>query len=90
MCEPITMALGAISIASSLFGAATMKKPPAPPPAVNPATPAPTARAGEAVVRVGGDGADTSAEAAPEYNNFKETRASGKTLGGLGRGGLGL
>ena len=90
MCDPFTLALGALSIGSSLFGAASMKKPPAPPVPETPATPAPTARAGEAVVRVGGDTADTSADTAPEYNNFTETRASGKTLGGLGRGGLGL
>jgi hypothetical protein len=80
-------------MATTAFGAAgslMQKKPPAPPKPETPATPAPTARAGEAVVRVGGDGASTTPDNAPEYNQFQETRASGKTLGGLGRGGLGL
>lgn len=89
----IETALLAASVAISAGGALMgmkQKKPPAPPPAVNPATPAPNARAGGAVVRVGGDGQKETPEAVPEYSAFQEKRASGKALGGLGRSGLGL
>jgi hypothetical protein len=85
-----TILLGAslaFSAGSALMG---MKKPPGPPTPENPATPAPNARAGGAVVRVGGDGANEGTATAPEYSAFQEKRASGKSLGGLGRSGLGL
>jgi hypothetical protein len=66
------------------------EKPAAPPPVQMPATPAPTSRKPEAEVRVG-DGVDpTNPGATPDYNPFAPRRASGKSLGGLGRGGLGL
>lgn len=88
MCDPFSILMMGLSAGSALLGATA--KAPKPPPVVNPATPAPTAREGEAVVRVGGDTATTSEDVAPEYNSFKEKRSEGKTLGGLGRGGLGL
>lgn len=77
-----------VSAGAALLG--RPKKPPPPPPAVNPATPAPNARAGGATVRVGGDAPKEDTETTPEYQTFQEKRVSGKALGGLGRGGLGL
>lgn len=57
-----------------------------------PAAPADPKRAPGATVRVGDLGAvDGNGENQPaDGNGFKETRVSGKALGGLGRGGLGL
>ena len=72
------------------MGMKGQKKPPPPPPVENPATPAPNARDGGAIVRVGGDGAAGTPNAVPEYSAFQEKRSSGKALGGLGRSGLGL
>lgn len=89
----IETALLAASVAISAGGALMgmkQKKPPAPPPVENPATPAPNARAGGAIVRVGGDDPVDKTEAVPEYSAFQEKRVSGKSLGGLGRSGLGL
>lgn len=89
----IETALLAASVAISAGGALMgmkQKKPPPPPPVENPATPAPNARAGGAIVRVGGDGEAEKTEAVPEYSAFQEKRVSGKALGGLGRSGLGL
>lgn len=86
-----TILLGAslaLSAGTALMGAS--KKPPKPPPVENPATPAPNAREGGAIVRVGGDSKTDQAEAVPEYSAFQEKRLSGKALGGLGRSGLGL
>lgn len=88
MCDPISLLMMGLTAGSTLLGATS--KIPKPPKVENPAAPAPTARQGEAVVRVGGDVASTSEDVAPEYNSFKEKRIEGKTLGGLGRGGLGL
>ena len=88
MCDPISLLMMGLSAGSTLLGATA--KTPKPPKVENPATPAPTAREGEAVVRVGGDVSTTSDDVAPEYTSFKEKRIEGKTLGGLGRGGLGL
>lgn len=82
-------AMTAISAGGALLGS-KQKKPPPPPPVVNPATPAPTAREGGAIVRVGGDGAAETTEAVPEYSAFQEKRSAGRALGGLGRSGLGL
>ena len=84
-----TVLLGGLMAGASLLGA-RQKKPPPPPPAATPATPAPTAREGGAIVRVGGDAATKLEETVPEYMAFTEKRSSGKTLGGLGRSGLGL
>lgn len=79
----------AASIGSALFGS----EPAAPPPPPKPKPPALTAaasREADAEVRT----ADVSAEevdpAATPYAPLKTRRASGKALGGLGRGGLGL
>jgi hypothetical protein len=84
----LAAAMMGISAGTALLG--RPKKPPPPPPAVNPATPAPNARAGGAIVRVGGDEPTEDKETIPEYQTFQEKRVSGKALGGLGRGGLGL
>ena len=87
--ETVLMAASvAISAGGALMGLKNKPKPP--PPAENPATPAPNARDGGAVVRVGGDGKDETPEAVPEYSAFQERRVSGRALGGLGRSGLGL
>ena len=87
MCGWETLLLGALG-GASLLG--KQKKPPTPPSPVVPATPAPTARAGGATVRVGGDTPAEEDAAVAEYMDFTEKRSSGKTLGGLGRSGLGL
>lgn len=88
MCGWETLLLGALMGGASMLGGG--KKAPAPPPVQNPATPAPTARAGGAVVRAGTDAKKEETEAAPEYMDFAEKRVSGKALGGLGKSGLGL
>ena len=88
MCGWETLLLGALGGLGAMLGRG--KKAPAPPPVQNPATPAPTAREGGAVVRAGTDANKEETEAAPEYTGFAEKRMSGKALGGLGRSGLGL
>lgn len=85
-----TVLLGGLMAGTALMGMRSQKKPPPPPAPEVPATPAPTAREGGATVRVGGDGAAKQETTAPEYMAFTEKRSSGKTLGGLGRSGLGL
>jgi hypothetical protein len=83
----IEMAVAALTAGASLFAAS---KSPKPPKVENPATPAPTARAPGAVVRVGGDSATEQDTTTPDYSILPEKRVSGKALGGLGKGGLGL
>jgi hypothetical protein len=89
LCDPITLGLTALAGGAALFGGS--KDPPPPPPVINPPVPQNfTSRAADADVRVG-DGLDkTNTTATPQYTGFTEKRVAGKSLGGLGRGGLGL
>lgn len=76
---------------TGVLGMSAMQKAPDPPALPDPASdPAPT-HTSNATVRVGGDQLSTTTDTtAPEYVPFTEQRSSGKALGGLGRGGLGL
>lgn len=80
----LMLALGAG--AGMLGASASASKPPK---VEMPATPAPTSREPGAQVRVGNK-AEIDDSTSPEYNLFQEKRTSGRSLGGLGRGGLGL
>ena len=90
MCDPVTLIMGLASVASGALGLA--QKPPKPPKPEVPAVAAPETRNPAAVVRVGAaDGNTNKDKNAPDENGvFMEQRASGKALGGLGRGGLAL
>jgi hypothetical protein len=88
LCDPVTGIMAALGGAAALFGG--KKDAPAPPPAVIPATPADTARTPGADVKVGDGAAAVTASATPAYSGFTAQRITGKALGGLGRGGLGL
>lgn len=81
-----------LTAATALFGgmSAMSKSAPKPPPVANPATPAPTARAAGATVRVGTNEKKVEEGPDADYTGFVEKRASGRALGGLGRSGLGL
>lgn len=86
MCDPVTIGLAALTGAGALLG---NKDAPTPPPVVNP-NPTTTAQSPGAVVKVGDGVTDTTTNSTPEYGSFGLKRASGKALGGLGKGGLGL
>lgn len=88
MCDPLTLGLAAVSGAAMLFSGGDEAAPPPPPPAVAQA-PA-KAREPDAEVRLGDGTKKTKASAAPAFDGFTEKRVAGKSLGGLGRGGLGL
>lgn len=86
MCDPMTLIMGLASVAAPL-----LSSPPKPPKAEIPASPAPNARAPGATVRVGTGAKDDRTPQGPvERSTFKEQRKSGKSIGGLGRSGLGL
>lgn len=85
MCDPITIGLAVAGAGAGLL--ATSSKPP------NAAMPAPEAGKSitEApVVKVGTKDNKTTTQAPVTYNQFTETRASGRPIGGLGRSGLAL
>lgn len=91
MCDPITLGLTALAGGAALFGSGNSdNSTPAPPPPAIPAQPASTAQTPGAVVKVGDGAAATAASVAPAYSGFTEKRVTGKPLGGLGKGGLGL
>jgi hypothetical protein len=80
--------MAALGGAASLFGGGD--KPPPPPPPVIPAAPASAARTPGAEVKIGDGQTKNPNSATPQYDGFTEKRITGKPLGGLGRGGLGL
>lgn len=90
MCDPITaLAATALGAAGSLFGGGGSDAPKPPPPVIPPPPPD-AARTPGADVKVG-DGVDPTARTTtPQYGSFAEKRVFGKSLGGLGKGGLGL
>ncbi len=86
MCDPMTM----ISMVASIAGP-LLSSPPKPPKAEIPASPAPTARAPGATVRIGTGAEDKRSDtAAAERSTFVERRKAGTAVGGLGRSGLAL
>lgn len=87
MCDPLTAVLGALGGAASLFGG---KDTPEPPPAKAPALAPPDARDPGAKVLVGDGASSNSNSSTPRFDGFTNKRTTGKSLGGLGRGGLGL
>ena len=89
MCDPITLGMAALSGAAALFGNGN-DTPSPPPPVIPPAPTAMAAREAGAEVRVGDGAAKSSTSPTPQYDGFTEKRVTGKPLGGLGRGGLGL
>lgn len=95
MCDPITLGLAAVSATAMLMGNSNDSPPqqamPAPAAPVNvPAGGEVTARAPGADVRIGDGTKSAKASTTPQYDGFTEKRVTGKPLGGLGRGGLGL
>jgi hypothetical protein len=88
LCDPITLGLTALAGGAALFGGGNDAPPPPPP--VIPARPPSAARDPDAEVRIGDGTAKNSALPTPEYDGFTTKRVTGKPLGGLGRGGLGL
>lgn len=89
MCDPITAILGGLGVASTLFGGKNDTPPPPPPPVI-PATPASAARTPGAEVKLGDGASKNPNSATPQYDGFTEKRVTGRPLGGLGKGGLGL
>lgn len=89
MCEPITLAMAALGGAASLFGGGD-KPPPPPPPVIPPARDPATTREAGAEVKLGDGALKPTSTSTPQYEGFSEKRITGKPLGGLGRGGLGL
>lgn len=87
MCDPITIGMAALGGAAALFGGGKDAAPP--PPVINP-NPTSTAQSPGAVVKVGDGATDNSTPSTPTYDTFATKRATGKPLGGLGKGGLGL
>lgn len=90
MCDPITMiglALGALGAVGSLT-----QKIPEPPEAEMPAIAAPTSRAPGATVRLGNSDDDikNTGTTDPNRPQFSERRASGNSLGNLGRSSLAI
>lgn len=79
----------ALMLALGAGGALLSSNAAKPPKPQMPATPAPTSREPGAQVRVGNK-AEINDSTSPEYNPFQEKRSSGRSLGGLGRGGLSL
>lgn len=87
MCDPLTLGLAALGGAASLFGGSDdAPAPPPPPPVIQPTK----AKEPDAEVRIGDGAKKNAASVTPAYDGFSEKRTSGKPLGGLGRGGLGL
>ncbi|WKV17004.1 hypothetical protein [Nostoc phage NMeng1] len=92
MCDPLTLLLG---VGSVLGGAASLMAPdpPQPPEAVAPAAPAPTSRNPGAIVRLGNNSDDIKNTVDPADRAkpvFQEQRASGFSLGALGKSGLSI
>ncbi len=90
MCDPISIGMAALGVGASLFGGNDDAPAATPPPAVAPARVASAARTPGADVRVGDAAKSDVASNTPQYDGFTTKRVSGKPLGGLGRGGLGL
>jgi hypothetical protein len=95
MCDPVTLILGMVSIASSAAGAmaAAGQKTPEPPAAETPAIAAPTSRNPGATVRLGNSEADIKNTDSTQPNAVTpvaETRVAASSLGNLGKSGLAI
>jgi len=84
------MAMAALGVGSALFGGGGNNAPPPPPPVIPPIRDPATTREAGAEVKIGDNAAKPGSMATPQYDGFTEKRVTGRPLGGLGRGGLGL
>lgn len=91
LCEPATMTMAMLALTAATTAATVMtNKAPTMPAVENPATPAPNARDSAAQVKIGADDTNKDPNTPADYNGFTPKRVAAQTLGGLGRGGLGL